>query len=95
MHYVGDIHQPLHASTRVNSQYPSGDRGGNNFPVATNDSINELHAVWDSILYEFTGYETLVSIFFSFISIKAPILDYLIYLKFNQIKYHRKQHLKI
>lgn len=70
MHYVGDIHQPLHASTRVDSQYPNGDRGGNSFPVASKDGIKELHAVWDSILYEFSGYETLVSIISHFISIK-------------------------
>ena len=76
MHYVGDIHQPLHASTRVNSKYPIGDRGGNSFPLTSKDGINELHAVWDSLLYEFSGYETLVSltpIFFR-LKIKAPIL---------------------
>jgi hypothetical protein len=33
MHYVGDIHQPLHATSRVDPKYPSGDRGGNDFPV--------------------------------------------------------------
>ena len=70
MHYVGDIHQPLHASTRVDSKYPTGDRGGNNFPVTPKDGINELHAVWDSLLYEFSGYETLVSIIPFFFSIK-------------------------
>jgi hypothetical protein len=29
IHYIGDIHQPLHASARVNSDYPKGDAGGN------------------------------------------------------------------
>lgn len=25
IHYVGDMHQPLHAEAEVNSTYPSGD----------------------------------------------------------------------
>ena len=78
MHYVGDIHQPLHASTRVNSKYPTGDRGGNSFPLTSKDGINELHAVWDSLLYEFTGYETLVSLTPIFLDwkLKRPFLEF-------------------
>jgi len=33
VHYVGDLHQPLHAADRLNSRYPKGDAGGNFFPV--------------------------------------------------------------
>ena len=33
IHVVGDIHQPLHAVTRVSSQLPEGDLGGNLFPL--------------------------------------------------------------
>src|SRR5919199_1458392 len=29
MHLVGDIHQPLHAATRVTAKNPKGDAGGN------------------------------------------------------------------
>ena len=29
IHYIGDIHQPLHAISRVDSKYPKGDAGGN------------------------------------------------------------------
>jgi hypothetical protein len=29
IHFVGDIHQPLHCATRVDSAHPEGDRGGN------------------------------------------------------------------
>lgn len=29
LHLVGDIHQPLHASTRYSENFPTGDRGGN------------------------------------------------------------------
>ena len=59
MHYVGDVHQPLHGSTRVNHEYPEGDRGGNDFPLAMQDGIKELHAVWDSMAFEHTGYAPL------------------------------------
>lgn len=53
IHYLGDIHQPLHSLARVDSDYPSGDRGGNDFPVPSHYSTKELHAVWDSVMYEF------------------------------------------
>lgn len=33
--------------------------GGNKFPIAPVGDINELHAVWDSLIYEFPGYPTL------------------------------------
>merc|ERR1711935_702483 len=56
IHYVGDIHQPLHATSRVNHEYTSGDKGGNAFPLPSKDGANELHAVWDSVIYEYTGY---------------------------------------
>lgn len=29
IHYCGDVHQPLHTSSVVNSTYPKGDAGGN------------------------------------------------------------------
>jgi hypothetical protein len=47
-HLVGDIHQPLHASTRVTPDLPKGDRGGNDFRLGGNP--NSLHAYWDDIL---------------------------------------------
>jgi len=59
IHYVGDIHQPLHCTSRVNHDYPKGDRGGNNVPIAPRGDINELHAVWDSVVYEYDGYADL------------------------------------
>ena len=55
IHYVGDIHQPLHAVAEVNSEYPSGDRGGNDEKLPSKDGANNLHAVWDSVAYEYTG----------------------------------------
>lgn len=62
IHYHGDIHQPLHSLSRVNPEFPAGDRGGNSFPLPGHYSIKELHAAWDSLLYEFHVNDKLVSI---------------------------------
>jgi len=51
MHYVGDIHQPLHATARVNDQYPAGDKGGNGFPIKNHYGAKNLHSVWDKVIY--------------------------------------------
>lgn len=59
IHYAGDVHQPLHASTRINKDYPKGDRGGNDFPLPSEHTTNELHQVWDSVLFEYEGYQDL------------------------------------
>ena len=52
IHYIGDIHQPLHASSRYTKDYPEGDEGGNAFKVHVNASeqITNLHALWDSVV---------------------------------------------
>jgi len=49
LHLVGDIHQPLHCSSRVTSEdaLPRGDLGGNSFAL---DAGHNLHAYWDEIL---------------------------------------------
>lgn len=49
LHLVGDVHQPLHSSARVESVDPDGDRGGNDFLLDDVEAPN-LHAFWDSIL---------------------------------------------
>ena len=46
MHLVGDIHQPLHAATRVTAKNPKGDAGGNGFKLA--GVPDNLHWYWDS-----------------------------------------------
>jgi hypothetical protein len=48
LHLVGDVHQPLHASTRVSSTDPEGDAGGN--LVKLDCSKCELHFFWDDLL---------------------------------------------
>ena len=62
IHYVGDLHQPLHSSALVDTEFPSGDRGGNSEHLPSKDGASNLHAVWDSVLYEYTGYPNTVSI---------------------------------
>ena len=51
IHYLGDIHQPLHCASRVDDEYPEGDRGGNSFPLRVSGFRN-LHMLWDSVLEE-------------------------------------------
>ena len=48
LHVVGDIHQPLHATTRVSQQYPEGDKGGNLVELSKNPVAKNLHAYWDN-----------------------------------------------
>ena len=47
MHVVGDIHQPLHAVTRISVDLPQGDRGGNLVILPHNSIAKNLHAYWD------------------------------------------------
>lgn len=49
-HLVGDIHQPLHAATRVSSTDPQGDHGGNLVTLCSAPCKQELHAFWDDLL---------------------------------------------
>jgi hypothetical protein len=58
IHFVGDIHQPLHCSTRVDKDHTDGDRGGNGFDVRVPDENGKmkksnLHSYWDSGLGSF------------------------------------------
>lgn len=47
LHVVGDLHQPLHAITRVSYTHPKGDRGGNLVRMPPNRVADNLHAYWD------------------------------------------------
>jgi len=59
IHYVGDTHQPLHATARVDDDFPQGDRGGNSFKLKSRDGAGNLHAVWDAVIYTQEGYPVL------------------------------------
>ena len=59
IHYVGDLHQPLHSTSRVNHEFPKGDRGGNSVYLPDHEGAKNLHSVWDSVGYEYTGFANL------------------------------------
>ena len=44
---VGDVHQPLHSTTRISAGELDGDHGGNF--VKLNDPSKELHFFWDGL----------------------------------------------
>ena len=48
VHFVGDVHQPLHASYRP-------DKGGNDYQVRWHGRGTNLHRIWDSTLLNATG----------------------------------------
>lgn len=48
VHFVGDIHQPLHAGFEH-------DRGGNTFQISYRRKGWNLHSVWDTLLVESLG----------------------------------------
>ena len=50
LHLVGDVHQPLHATSRFSAASPEGDRGGNAVLLCQAPCRNELHAFWDGAL---------------------------------------------
>lgn len=51
LHLVGDVHQPLHATTRFSQKQPKGDRGGNDVRVCTATGCGgQLHRFWDELL---------------------------------------------
>lgn len=54
VHFVGDIHQPLHSTEYYSKQFPNGDRGGWLFNIKFKHKngvfITNLHALWDSAL---------------------------------------------
>lgn len=48
VHFVGDVHQPLHASN-------TNDRGGNDFQINYRGEGSNLHSLWDSGLLKSAG----------------------------------------
>lgn len=48
LHLVGDVHQPLHNAARVTTDFPNGDRGGNEFLLGPKKT--PLHTYWDHIV---------------------------------------------
>ncbi len=46
LHFVGDMHQPLHCTTAMSAATPNGDAGGNGFGLG--GGWGNLHSLWDS-----------------------------------------------
>jgi len=46
VHFMGDIHQPLHTTGRFSAEHPDGDLGGNLFRIP---HWENLHAAWDHL----------------------------------------------
>jgi hypothetical protein len=61
-HLIGDIHQPLHATSLYSTTFPTGDKGGNSIIVRipdvpggrTEGPIN-LHSLWDGLLGNYSA----------------------------------------
>lgn len=48
VHFVGDVHQPMHAGLR-------SDRGGNSYQINIDGEGMNLHRVWDSVILDRRG----------------------------------------
>ena len=51
IHYVGDLVQPLHCENLYSTEFTAGDKGANLFPLKYHYEVDELHALWDKVLY--------------------------------------------
>jgi hypothetical protein len=49
-HLIGDVHQPLHCTSRFTVNTPKGDAGGNLVPFCEKPCGDELHAYWDGLM---------------------------------------------
>jgi hypothetical protein len=51
-HLVGDVHQPLHTSGLFSTEFPNGDKGGNDFRITAEPGgrLINLHSFWDGVL---------------------------------------------
>ncbi|MCC5599737.1 S1/P1 nuclease [Nostoc favosum] len=59
-HLVGDVHQPLHTTKLITSQYPEGDSGGNLFYIRVNQDSQtiSLHKFWDGLILGSENFQT-------------------------------------
>lgn len=55
LHLVGDVHQPLHAATRVSATQPDGDENGGLVTIYRAGRKSDLRAFWNTILGEETS----------------------------------------
>lgn len=50
LHLVGDVHQPLHCTSRFTQSQSTGDAGGNLVKVRDGQNSSKLHSFWDGLL---------------------------------------------
>lgn len=48
IHVLGDMHQPLHTTTKVSRRNPKGDQGGNLYRLDKSSFGKNLHQYWDN-----------------------------------------------
>jgi hypothetical protein len=60
-HLVGDIHGPLHASSRFSATSPHGDSGGSDVKLCEAPCRRQLHAFWDSAVGSGTSVTAVIS----------------------------------
>jgi S1/P1 Nuclease len=59
-HLVGDIHQPMHATSLFSKEFPTGDQGGNLVFIKNAENVSmPLHTYWDGIEGLALDYDTI------------------------------------
>lgn len=53
IHFMGDVHQPLHDANLFSEEFPKGDKGGNDIKIKYHYGASNLHSVWDTVLYSY------------------------------------------
>ena len=71
IHYVADIHQPMHAVARFTPMTPNGDRGGNE--VLLQGRWRNLHILWDDALDLAGGRNERPEVTASFLMARTPL----------------------
>jgi len=64
LHLLGDVHQPLHCTSRFTQDDPGGDDGGNLvlISVGTGTNTTSLHSIWDERLGQGSDKEILTNV---------------------------------
>lgn len=88
VHVVGDVHQPLHASSLFNDRFPKGDQGGNLFLIKLDENIDELHKLFDSGANKLGDTITRVLHKFKFIILLCIKFFFITLYYFHYIKFH-------
>ncbi len=57
IHFVGDVHQPLHAVTLFSKEHPDGDDNGREYKVDVKAEKPQLHAAWDTAFGIYRDYD--------------------------------------